>query len=151
MYTTNLALAGKYAYLTPKFEQVFAFLNSQDLAALPLGRIELDGKDIFINVQSYDTTPDSKYESHKNYFDLQLVVEGEERFAYAPIDRLTLATEYNPVKDVMFYQWPEEPQAELVLRAGDFALVAPEDAHAPHLMTNGTPGPVKKIVVKVHL
>lgn len=151
MQITNLALTGKYDYLNGRFQQLFTFLKEQDLSALPVGKYKLDGDNLIVNVQSYDTTPASKYETHRNYFDLQMVVEGEERFCVAPAGQLTPNTEYNPVKDVTFYQWTDEPTVDVTLQAGDYIIVAPEEAHAPHLMTKAGPGPVKKIVAKIHL
>lgn len=151
MQIVNLALTGKYDYLNDRFQQLFTFLKENDLAALPLGKSKLDGDNLIVNVQAYDTTPTSKFETHKNYFDLQLVVEGEERFCVAPIGQLTPNTEYNPVKDVTFYEWTDEPTVDVILQAGDYIIVSPEEAHAPHLMTKAGPAPVKKIVAKIHL
>lgn len=150
MLTTNLALTGKYDYLNEKFDRLYKWLKETDLHALPAGKYELDGKDLFVNVQVYETTPTGKYEAHKNYFDLQMVVEGEERLDYIPTDRLTPNTEYNAVKDVTNYVWTDEG-SRLILRAGDFALVGPEDAHAPHIMSGDKPMTVKKVIGKIHL
>ena len=89
MLTTNLELAEKYDYLSDKFKKAFAFLRETDLAALPVGRTEIDGDEVFANVQSYTTmTPEEcAFESHLKYFDLQYVAEGEECFGYEQIGR----------------------------------------------------------------
>ncbi|MDO4805305.1 MAG: YhcH/YjgK/YiaL family protein [Lachnospiraceae bacterium] len=152
MLTTGIAFADKYDYLSEKFQKVYAFLRETDLASLPLGTIHLDGDDIYAMVQGYTTMgPDEcRFESHKNYFDLQYVVEGEELFGYAPADTLEPATEYDAERDVLFYKEPEK-SGMVNLKPGDFAIVAPEDGHAPRRMTANGPCEIKKIVVKIKI
>ncbi len=152
MLTGSLTISDKYDYLSDKFAKVYAFLRENDLAALPVGNIQLDGNDIYAMVQSYTTMgPDEcKFESHRNYFDLQYVVEGEELFGYAPVSTLEPCMEYDPNRDLIFYNEPELSGAT-ILKAGDFAIVAPEDGHAPRRMTANGPCPIKKIVVKIKI
>ena len=82
MLTTNLSLAEKYDYLSDKFKKAFTFLRETDLSALPVGNIAIDGEDVYANVQSYTTmaAEECPFESHRAYFDLQYVAEGEECF-----------------------------------------------------------------------
>lgn len=150
MLTANITLAEKYDYLSDRFRKAFAFLRETDLAALPVGNVPIDGDDIYANVQSYTTmaAADCPFESHRVYFDIQYMVEGEEVFGYEPAANLTPSMEYDPERDLLFYQEPEESGA-VVLKKGDFAIVPPEDAHAPRRMTANGACPVKKIVVKV--
>ena len=110
MLTTSLMLAEKYDYLGEKFKKAFAFLKETDLMALPLGNVAIDGDDIYANVQSYTTMPASEcaFESHRAYFDIQYMVEGEEIFGYEPIANLTPSTEYNETTDLIFYEEPDE-------------------------------------------
>ena len=91
MLTTSLTLAEKYDYLGGKFKKAFTFLRETDLTSLPLGNVAIDGDDIYANVQSYTTMPASEcaFESHRAYFDIQYMVEGEEIFGYEPIANLT--------------------------------------------------------------
>ena len=150
MLTTNISLAEKYDYLDEKFQKAFAFLRTVDLAALPLGNTPIDGDDVFANVQAYDTLPDADapFESHDRYFDLQYVVSGVERFGYALRAACTPNMDYDAARDLTFYAEPAE-SGSVVLHAGDFAIVPPEDAHAPRRRVTDTAVPVKKIVVKV--
>ena len=142
MLTTTMKYAEKYNYLDEKFQKAFCFLRETDLLALPVGNVPIDGEEIYANVQSYTTmTPeDCPFEAHRKYFDIQYVAEGEEVFGYEPLDNLTPAMEYD-----------EEPDqsGSIVLKAGDFAIVPPEDGHAPRRMTKNGACQVKKIVVKV--
>ena len=93
MLTTNLSLAEKYDYLSDKFKKAFTFLRETDLSALPVGNIAIDGEDVYANVQSYTTmaAEECPFESHRAYFDLQYVAEGEECFGYIPVETLVLS------------------------------------------------------------
>lgn len=84
MLTTNLSLADKYDYLSEKFRKAYKFLRTKDLDALPEGITEIDGKEIFANVQEYSTMPweECPFEAHDKYFDIQYVVSGKEMFGY---------------------------------------------------------------------
>lgn len=150
MLTTHVTLWDKYNYLDEKFQKAFAFLRSHDLASLPEGTVEIAGKDIYASVQHYTTgTPEAcRFESHEKYFDVQMVVSGEEAFGYAPRQGLTVSVPYSEENDIVFYKEPEK-SSSVTLQAGDFIIVAPEDAHAPRRMTAVGPCEVKKIVVKV--
>lgn len=152
MLTTNLSLAEKYDYLSDKFKKAFTFLRETDLAALPTGNIPIEGEDIYANVQSYTTmaAEDCPFESHRAYFDLQYVAEGEECFGYAPVNTLLASMEYDEERDLIFYEEPAEAGA-VILKKGDFAIVPPEDGHAPRRMTADGPCKVKKIVVKIKI
>ena len=152
MLTTNIALAEKYDYLSDKFKKAFTFLRETDLASLPIGRTEIDGDEVYASVQSYTTmtVEECAFESHLEYFDVQYVVEGEECFGYAPVKNLTPSMDYDAERDLIFYNEPDDA-GSVILKAGDFAIVPPEDGHAPRRMTKNGPCPVKKIVVKVKL
>ena len=150
MLTTNIKLADKYDYLSEKFQKAFEFLRTADLAALPVGKVSIDGEEVFANIQSYSTMSDEEcpFESHREYFDLQYVVEGEETFGYEPMQNLEPSMEYDRERDLIFYHEPAESGA-VVLKKGDMAIVPPEDGHAPRRMTANGQCKVKKIVVKV--
>lgn len=104
MLTTNILLAEKYDYLSEKFKKAFTFLRDTDLAALPVGNVPIDGNEVYANVQSYSTmdAADCPFESHKEYFDVQYVVEGEECFGYEPVENLIPSVEYDAEKDLIF-------------------------------------------------
>lgn len=54
---------------------------------------------------------------------------------------------YNTEKDITLYKDPAV-YGKILLRAGDFALLAPEDGHEPSVSVS-TSIPMKKIVLKV--
>jgi YhcH/YjgK/YiaL family protein len=148
MIFDNIRNADLYARLGPRFQQAFAYLQQTDLdlSALPVGRIELDGKALYVMVQEYNSkTPEQgKWEAHRRYIDLQYIVSGTERMGYALLSRLTLG-DYNPDKD---FQALSGQGDFLTLSSGDFMLLWPNDGHMPGMAVQ-SPSPVKKVVIKI--
>ena len=123
------------------------FLSETDFSKIELGRYELDGDNIFYMVQSYDTDPDKTIsEAHKKYIDIQYMVEGEEIIGVADISEEKELTEAKEENDVWFYNCKTEP---LVLSAGKYMVLYPNDLHCPGVATNGTALTCRKVVVKV--
>ena len=123
------------------------FLSETDFSKIELGRYELDGDNIFYMVQSYDTDPDKTIsEAHKKYIDIQYMVEGEEIIGVADISEDKELTEAKEENDVWFYDCKTEP---LVLSAGKYMVLYPNDLHCPGVATNGTALTCRKVVVKV--
>lgn len=149
MFATSKQFAVKYNYLDAKFKTCYEFLKRGDLASLPVGKMPLDGG-ITVLVQEYTSKiPENcRFESHDKFFDIQYVVSGAEMFGLANRSELSEDGAYNPEKDITFYKEPAVC-GMLLLNAGDFIAVAPEDAHKPGLMVAGKQAPVKKLVIKI--
>jgi len=130
-------------------ERAFEYLVRTDLAKLPLGRTDIKGDDMYVTVSEADTrAPEQvRFEAHRRYVDIQLVVRGQEAIGLAPAAALTTVEPYDAAKDIAFFAVPPE-SATLPLRAGDFAVFTPADAHRPSLHLDG-PHVSRKAVVKV--
>lgn len=115
------------------------------------GKVELDGKNVYINFSCYETKPweECKYETHENYLDIQYVIEGEEVVTVTTRDGLREKAPYNPEKDVTFYENDKQGD-DCLLKAGDYVIVYPNDVHKPKAM-NGKPSFVRKAVAKIKL
>ncbi len=87
------------------------------------------------------------YEAHKNLIDVQYCIKGTELIPWSNLQRLQPYSEYDPVKDVTFYNM-EPQQGSVIIGNGIFAVFFPEDAHAP-VFCAGKPELIKKIVIKV--
>lgn len=155
MLVAHLENALSHDYLSERFRKAYAFLQRDDLASLPLGRTDIDGDEVFANVQEYETEPaeERRYEAHRRYYDIQFMVAGSEALWYAPLETLAPEGPFDEEGDGGLYA-PEEgaPESEIVLRPGDLAVVAPEDAHKPRCIPSADgsrPQHVRKIVVKV--
>lgn len=148
MYTTVIGNEYKHDLKAQKFQSAFAFLHRKDLADLPEGWIELDNG-VRASVQHYTTMAAETldFETHEKFFDVQYLIEGVELIGVVGREGLVEKTPYDTTNDVTFYEEPVLSGAVL-LRAGDYVILAPEDAHKPRCLA-GEAMPVKKIVLKV--
>lgn len=115
------------------------------------GRHEIDGERVFALVQRYDTAPgaEKRFESHRLHADIQFVASGRERILRARSPDLVEETPYDEATDVSFYADPPA-SSSVLLGAGDFAVLFPDDAHKPGCMAGGRHA-VRKVVVKIRL
>lgn len=136
----------KYTSLHPLFGLVADFLKSHDLSSLEVGKTELKGKELRVNVAQ--TNPKAKenarLETHKDYIDIQIPISGTEIMGYtAAEDCLPADAPYNAEKDITFFEGLAE--SYITVKPGMFAIFFPQDGHAPGI----TPEGVKKVIVKV--
>lgn len=118
----------------------------------PDGEYEVQGRDLYAVVVSYDTEPaeQRRFESHKKHFDVQIVVEGKERDDVAVgVDVLKVSEAYDDKKDFQFYEQPGE-YLSFPLVPGRFAVYYPNDAHRPNCNLDGV-SRVRKICMKVRI
>lgn len=149
MFCVKNGLEYKYDFSNSMFRIAFEFLKRPDLAALEPGRYEL-GEGVYANVLHYNSKnwEDSRWEAHKRFFDIQYIAEGQEYMGVCNIDVCReIETPYNPEKDIMFYKEPED-YGKVVLNAGEFIIVGPEDVHKPSVRVHES-RPNIKVVVKV--
>ena len=138
-----------YATLHPRFRKVFDFIESHDVAQLECGRHDIDGDEIFVNVQEIDLRDrnQARIELHRKYIDIQLLLEGpDETFGWSPKSECKAAEgEFDVEKDVQFFT--DTPQCFYTVAKGQFTILYPEDGHAPMLGE----GHVKKCIFKIAL
>lgn len=149
MLAATLGYVDRYDFQNERFQKAYAFLRQNDLSALPLGKHEVAGDEVFANVQEYDTVPAAQkhYEAHRRYFDIQYIVSGEEAIAVTPVDEVEPLQEFDEGNDFCLYGEPRSC-AWIPLHAGELAILGPEDAHKPGCSLEG-PAAVRKVVVKV--
>lgn len=150
MILDTLNHSALYEALGPGVARGFAWFTGFS-PEMPDGRYDIDGSDVFALVQSYDTTTpaEKKYESHRDYIDIQYVAEGSEVIYHAPVSRLQPVTGYHADKDYQLYADPAVTTG-LQLAAGSFAVFHPQDGHKPGCV-NGSVSRVKKVVIKVRV
>jgi len=142
----------RYALLGPRFEKAFEWLQTVT-PMTAAGRVDLEGDDLFATLYRNPTRPaeDYRFEAHRKYADIQLVVAGRERILWSPLAGLTDVTQaYNDETDLIFFARPVESPTPLMLGTGQFAIFSPQDGHAPGTEWGGL-GDVVKVVVKVRL
>ena len=140
--TKGKGLSFDLGKLGKNFAAAQEFLLTADLASLSAGRHDIDGDNVFVNIQEYtqeDKTP--AYEAHAVYADIQLVLRGSERFRWGLGTPGELQGDFRPVTGVERY-------VEFTLRENQFVIFLPGEPHAPGLPENG-PAFCRKAVVKV--
>ena len=125
------------------------FLKNNDMRALLDGSYALGGENK-VKVMTYDTkAPNSTFEGHKDFADVQYIICGEERLSVAREEDCTLSKEYNEEKDVVFFEG-EACESAVLLADGeaDCAVFLPGELHQPNVWVNES-SKVKKAVFKI--
>ncbi len=142
----NLSL---YKGVHPYVQNCIDFLAETDLSALPVGKHEIIGKDLYCAVSEYETRePIKPFEAHDKYLDLQYIVSGNERIDYVERKESAPAVPYDEVKDILFVS--NDNFTPVRLKGGQFAIFFPNDAHRP-CVTDGLVAKVKKVVFKIKI
>src|SRR3954470_1533480 len=148
MILDSLSNVERYLGLHKNFRKAIEYLKSQDLESIAPGKYPVDGENIHASVSLKDggKAADAKFEAHNNYIDIQYCISGTEQMGWKPRENCSEPKgEYNPEKDVIFYN--DKPDTYFQLVGGQFAIFYPEDVHAPMIGD----GPIKKLVIKVKL
>ncbi len=115
------------------------------------GRYDIS-ETVWANVFTHTTKPlsEAKYEAHRQYVDVQLIIEGKERICVEDLDTMRKGKcyqEYTDESDVELYE-SNDKGIEHILESGDFLILFPKDAHMPGVCVD-TPRKVKKAVIKI--
>ena len=147
MICDTLQHLGRYRGLHPNLDTAIDYLLTHDLAALPLGRTEVDGDKVFINVMDADLQPQegSHLEYHKKYADLQVDLTGGERWGFASAP----GTEVKPFAgDIGFVDTADAVTG--TLGEERFALFFPLELHRPSIARPDC-ARLRKAVVKIEM
>lgn len=133
-----------------KLVTAFKFLESIH-DGIEDGERKLDGDKVFALIKSYKTLERAAtmLEAHREYIDIQVVIQGMEILDWYPREGLEVLRPYNPDRDVEKLKTPAGGGSALTLVPGLFALFHPWDAHAPGISLETCPMKVRKVVVKV--
>ena len=151
MYLSHIATLDRDAASLPTdIQRGLRFLADTVIAALPAGRVDIDGDRMFALIQDYDTVPkaEKRPESHARYIDIQYVASGREVIGYAPLaGDNPVAENFFEGRDVQFFSTVAD-ETDLVLGTGAYAVFHPTDIHRPGCAA-GAPAKVRKVVVKI--
>lgn len=148
MIVSNLQNSQRVESLHPLFKRLFDYVKTHDLLHAELGRIEIEGDALFINNVNPECVPADKQvlELHRDYIDVHILLEGAERIGWKAIEDLTKETKpYEKEGDCALYA--DAPTTFVDLLPGQFAIVYPEDPHAPVIGK----GKIRKLIAKVKL
>jgi YhcH/YjgK/YiaL family protein len=153
MIITALESLSQQVPMSYAMQMALDFLKTSRTTELQPGRVEIDSKNVYALIQTYETTlapSEVRLEAHRQYIDLQYIVAGVEVIGWAHISGLQNPTAYDAEKDVWFGTLSRQEMTPIRVTAGQAAIFYPEDAHAPKLAF-ASPGAVVKVVVKVRV
>ena len=137
-----------YEKISERLTKGLRLLTETDFSNLQPGKYEVDGDDLFYMIQSYQSKPENDTpEAHRKYLDVQYVFSGKELIGIGALSDMTEEVTAEPEKDFWLYHGP---LSRVSLGNGYFAVLFPQDAHAPGIAA-GDPEPVRKVVVKVKI
>lgn len=150
MIIDTIQNASRYFSVHPLFAKAFEYIGTTDLDNIEMGRYEIDGADlkaIFSNKKGMTAGESiAKFECHNKHIDIQLCIDGVEQIGWKPREKCKAENGgYNADKDVQLYN--EQPDMFFTLTNGQFAILFPEDVHAPMIGDNE----IKKLVIKVKI
>jgi YhcH/YjgK/YiaL family protein len=118
---------------------------------VPLGeKVEFAGDKLFAKTMRLDTGARDafKWETHREYIDLQYILGGGEVIEWVPAAKLVADVAYDEKTDFQFYA-PAEADALLRMQDGLFTLLFPADGHKP-LVADGANRHIHKAIAKIH-
>ena len=145
----NITQMEDYAFLPEAWKACFAYAQEHDMASYEKGIHHIDGDRFFVNIVEYESTKKENrfWEAHKYYYDIHLVLEGEERIDVNFIENLQ-QKEFVEKDD--FLPMEGEANGYVVLRKGDFLICDRKDAHMTAIQVE-EPMHVKKAIFKVKI
>ena len=148
MIKDKLVNAELYYAISDRLVVGFEWLKNTDLENIEDGKYEILGDDVFANVQTYETKEDAPFEAHRNYIDIQYMVNGTENIGVTEYSNCSIKEEYDSQRDLEFLICDKDNSLQ-ILNEGEFLVFFPTDAHQPALCINNKKQQVKKIIVKV--
>ncbi len=147
MIYDSLAHIDQYKTTHPGLYKALTILRDTDFSKMEDGTVEVEGRDLFYFLQSYETKEDNDTpEAHRKYADIQAVLVGAEKIGVGALEDMTQVSG-KPENDIWFYNGPMD---YVTLTPGKFAVLFPGDAHAPGICLD-TPAQARKCVFKVRL
>ena len=147
MIYDSLAHIDQYKTTHPGLYKALTILRDTDFSKMEDGTVEVEGRDLYYFLQSYETKEDNDTpEAHRKYADIQAVLVGAEKIGVGALEDMTQVSG-KPENDIWFYNGPMD---YVTLTPGKFAVLFPGDAHAPGICLD-TPAQARKCVFKVRL
>lgn len=137
----------RYKGISKWLDIALDFLETTDLESLPLGRTEIAGDKVFVNVMEANAIDEAeaKFEIHKRYMDIQIDIIGRERLLIG-LEETEEVDPYNPATD--FGTVACRDSVSCTLGKDRFIICMQEEPHMPSIET-GEDRYLKKCVVKV--
>lgn len=140
----------KYAFHSA-IQMGIEYINNTDIGGLKPGKYEIQGKEIFAQIQEVNTKSidETKPESHARYIDVHYLFNGsEEIIGVSKVNpNSKVSTNNFETKDIAFYDSVED-ESFILLKPDMFAVFFPTDIHRPCCHV-GKSESIKKVVIKI--
>lgn len=146
MIIGDLREVNRYFSLHLRMRKVFEYASQHDFTTMKAGRIELDAKQLFINLEEVELKEKDEQliEVHRKYIDVHIPLIAEEAIGWkALVDLGEPDIQYDEDKDFAFYQQLADQYFHI--KPGQFAICFPEDGHAPLIGI----GKQRKLIAKI--
>ena len=139
-------------YSVPKAQAIMDFIAGNDCVNFPEGEHEIDGRNLFVRVMTYEPKPveEGKFETHQVHADLQYIARGIELMQVTDPKNLTPTTDYAPKSDFRFYT-ATKGISDFVVQSGEFTVFYPGTPHRPSCLYKDNRSKVKKLVFKIRM
>lgn len=147
MIVSDLKNSSRIELLHPLFKQLFDYVKQHNLLKTELGRITLDGDNLFINNVDLDGVKKEKQvlELHRKYI-VCIYHYPEKKRLDGSLEKLeNEVIAYERDSDCALYS--DMPTAYVDIYPGEFVIVYPEDPHAPAIAE----GKIRKLIAKVRI
>lgn len=133
-----------------RLDEAIDYISKLDYDRLTPGKYEV-AEDFYYTVKEYDMPADkeSRYESHREYIDIQWMCEGFERLYVTDVSELVPSDEYNKEKDIIHYH-KFNNLSSMIMQPGSCAVLFPKDAHKSESFLQKD-SRVKKIIGKLKI
>ncbi len=147
MIITNLQDAKRYKSLSQAMSKAIDYVESGEWKNLPQDKKKyvVHEGEVAAMRMLFEPKEDAKWEAHRDWTDIQMIVSGQEKMLFAPIYDLDEKGEYLSEKD--FQEYEGEKKQEIIANAGDLIIFFPEDGYKPGLIASSSE--VDKVVIKV--
>jgi len=148
MILANLKDINRYEQIIPHYKELIAFLNANDLNAADKGKITILDEELFINVVEINAKNKDEQilEAHRDYLDIHIPFSQEEIIGWKATENCHQYIEqYSKENDCVLFS--DRPTTYVKILPGEFAIVFPEDAHAPAIGE----GILRKAIVKIRM
>lgn len=146
----------KKTYNKPRFKskKINDFINECILKSLSIENQNYEKSifddNLFIISQNINLkdSKDGIYESHKEYFDIHYIVDGEEKIEFISLSNDLIAYESNKENDYYLYK-TDKMSHDIVLKKGNSVIFSFNEIHKVGILTSSSTKSVNKIVIKI--
>ncbi len=125
------------------------YLRTTDFSKIEDGVYEIEGRDIYAQVFHKETQKieNTRAETHKEYLDVQFLIEGEELIGFTNLKGSYIVDEYIKDRDLIFYKDVKDDNFVKMV-PGSFCVLFTDDVHRPAIAVK-EPMNIRKVVMKI--